>query len=67
MGPSSGQSEEFAQALEKEKELQSQIRTYEDELTQKEIKIQQIQEAYAEVFTYFYGFFLLAAFLLKYR
>lgn len=52
LGSSNGQSDEFVQALEKEKELQAQLRTYEDELTQKEIKIQRLQEAYAEVSTF---------------
>ena len=56
LGSSNGQSEEYAQALEKEKELQAQLRTYENELTQKEIKIQRIQEAYAEVCTFKFSF-----------
>ena len=45
----SAQNEEYAQVLERERNLQTKLRTYEDELTQKEIKIQRLKEAYAQV------------------
>jgi len=37
------------EVLQRESELQSQCRSYEDELTKKEIKLQQLQDLNAEV------------------